>query len=165
MRHGTRVLVLLCLTLGLSCPALAQRPAPARAIPGMDQEKAYLIGQEYVAATGELRGRMAAKRAELETVLATKPDDAAAIKALVGEIAAMRTSLFEQSVQFRLRLAKEAGVPVRYSRHLGMFGLGGPRGMMGPGPRGRGMPHPALDMSDDMPPAADEAKAPAAKKP
>ena len=66
----------------------------------------------------ELRGKLWAKQAELEILLASKPDDAAAIKTLAGEILNLRGTLFERTIEFRLRLAKEAGLPIRASRNL-----------------------------------------------
>ena len=96
----------------------------------MDQAKVALLHEEYVAKTAELRGKITARQAELETLLATKPGDEAAIKKLVAEISTMRGSLYEQTTLFRLRFAKETGLPLHMTR--GMDGMGH-HGMMGPG--------------------------------
>ena len=111
----------------------AQAPGePGKAGPAVDPDKAYLLKQEFVAKTGELHGKLKAREAELETTLATKPGDDGAIKKLTTEISALRGQLFEQTTQFRLRYAKETGVPIRMTQHLG--GKGGMMdGMMGDG--------------------------------
>ena len=166
MRKGIRILVLAALTLTLATPVLAQ-PGPPGKGPRIDNAKAYLVEQEFIAATGEARGKLMAKRAELETVLATKADDAAAIKKVVDEISALRATLLEQTVQFRLRLSKEAGVPIAFTRRMGLQGP--PRGLRAP--RGRhhmyqGSPmYQGHMMDDDGPEPAVPSNTPAAKKP
>ena len=152
MRKGIRILVLAALTLTLATPVLAQ-PGPPGKGPRIDNAKAYLVEQEFIAATGEARGKLMAKRAELETVLATKADDAAAIKKVVDEISALR--------------ATEAGVPIAFTRRMGLQGP--PRGLRAP--RGR---HPMYQgnpmyqghmMDDEGPEPAVPSTPPAAKKP
>lgn len=130
MRKSVRIPVLLALTLALTVPALAQsthHPAPAastaKAAPAVDQNKVDLLRQEYVANTAELRGKIIARQAGLETLLATKPNDEAAVKKLVAEIAGLRGKLYEQTTLFRLRFAKETGMPIRMTRGMGM-GMG-----------------------------------------
>ena len=145
MRTFTRFGVITALTLSLAIPAMAQTshqqhaapPADAAktATPAVNPDKAYLLHQEYVAKTAELRGKITGKQAELEALLATRPDDDAAIKKLAGEISALRGQLFEQTTLFRVRFAKETGMPMRMTQgfeHM-MGGKGGT--MMG----GRGM--------------------------
>ena len=100
-------------------------PAKAAA-PAVDTEKAYLLKQEFTAKTAELRGKIKAREADLEILLATKPGDEAAVKKLAGDLAALRGQLAEQTVLFRLRYAKETGTPIRQTLHLG----GGHDGMM-----------------------------------
>lgn len=174
MRKGILSLAMVILSLALATPALAQAQAkpkaePAKAeakaetakAPAVDRDKAYVLQQEFVAATAELRGKLMAKQAELEVLLATKPDEADTIKAAVAEISALRATLFERTVELRLRLAKEAGLPMRASRQIGA-----PHPGPGPanGPHRRG---PAAGMGM-MAPDADTpavAPAPAAKKP
>lgn len=141
MIHKTFVPATLALALLLSAPVLghaahehgapaADAAAGAKAAPAVDPDKAYLLKQEYVAKTAELHGKLKAREAELETVLATKPGDEAAIKKLAAEISTLRGQLFEQTTQYRLRYAKETGTPIRQTRHLG--GKGGMMdGMMG----------------------------------
>ena len=100
---------------------------PAKsAAPAVDPDKAYLLKQEFTAKTAELRGKIKAREADLEVLLATKPGDEAAVKKLAGDIAALRGQLAEQTVLFRLRYAKETGTPIRQTLHLG----GGHDGMM-----------------------------------
>lgn len=162
MRKGIRMLVLSALALALSAPVLAQPGGPKA--PRIDRAKAYLVQQEFITATGEARGKLMAKRAELETLLVTKADDATAIKKVVDEISALRATLLEQTVQFRLRLAKEAGVPIAFTRRMGMFRQGPPRGLRSP--RGRyPMYHGPMMMDDDEFEPVVPGKAPAAKKP
>lgn len=137
MRTSVRIPVLLALTLALTVPALAQSthqatpatPETAKAAPAVDQNKVDLLRQDYVAKTAELRGKITARQAELETLLATRPNDEAAVKKLVAEISALRGTLFEQTTLFRLRFAKETGMPVRMTRGMGM-GMGGAGSMM-----------------------------------
>ncbi len=93
-------------------------PAKAAA-PAVDPDKAYLLKQEFTAKTAELRGKIKAREADLEILLATKPGDEAAVKKLAGDIAALRGQLAEQTVLFRLRYAKETGTPIRQTLHLG----------------------------------------------
>ena len=153
MRNSIRIPAALALTLALAVPALAQTthqhnaPAPAAqaaatdtakpaaATPTVDPNKAYLLHQEYVAKTAELRGKLAARQAELETQLATKPDDATAVEKLVTEISTLRGQLLEQTTRFRIRYAKETGTPIRmtqeFSRGNGMMD-GMMMGKMGP---------------------------------
>ena len=131
MRKSIRIPAVLALSLALAVPALAQsthqHPAPAAAAsadaaktaPAVDKDKAYLLHQEYIAKTAELRGKIAARQAELETLLATKPDDTAAVKKLTAELGAMRGQLFEQTTLFRIRYAKETGTPMRMTRGFG----------------------------------------------
>jgi hypothetical protein len=193
MRKSIRIPAILALSLALTVPALAQsthdqHAAPAvaaKAAPAIDSGKADLLHQEYVAKTAEQRGKLTAKQAELETLLATKPDDAAAIKKLTTEISTLRGSLFEQATLFRVRFAKETGTPIRMTRNLdhmgghgGMMGMMGEKGMgmecmgkdkgmmmdmmgkgMDMGKGGKGMPMPA-----DAPKADDAAKTPTDKQ-
>jgi hypothetical protein len=152
MRKGILLLMVSALALTLAAPALAQ-PGSGKG-PQIDRAKAYLVEQEFIAATGEARGKLMAKRAELETVLATKADDAAAIKKVVDEISALRTTLLEQTVQFRLRLSKEAGVPIAFTRRMGLFRQGPPRGLRTP--RGQHHMYQGHMMDDEGPePAVD----------
>ncbi|BAH77016.1 hypothetical protein [Solidesulfovibrio magneticus] len=99
---------------------------PAAPAPAVDPDKAYLLKQEFTAKTAELRGKIKAREADLEILLATKPGDEAAVKKLAGDLAALRGQLAEQTVLFRLRYAKETGTPIRQTLHLG----GGHEGMM-----------------------------------
>lgn len=133
MKRSLRIPAMLALTLALTVPALAQSshqghatPAAPAAAPAVNPDKAYLLHQEYVAKTAELRGKIVARQAALETLLATKPDDEAAVKKLVAEISALRGSLYEQTTLFRLRYAKETGTPIRLTRELGRKGGHGP---------------------------------------
>ena len=149
--------------------------------PAVDMEKAYLLKQEFTAKTAELRGKIKAREADLEILLATKPGDEAAVKKLAGDIAALRGQLAEQTVLFRLRYAKETGTPIRQTMHLGGHdgmmagmgdggmecmmmgkgkGMGQGKGMMMGGMNG--MDHGAMDHGA-TPPAAPAAPAPAAK--
>jgi hypothetical protein len=146
MHKSIRIPAILALSLALTVPALAQstheqHAAPATAAktaPAVDSNKADLLHQEYVAKTAELRGKLTAKQAELETLLATKPDDTAAIKKLSAEISTLRGSLLEQTALFRVRFAKETGTPIRMTRNLEH--MGGMMGMMGMmGEKGMGM--------------------------
>lgn len=167
----------------LSLPAIAltaqehgsHAADPAKpAVPAVDPDKAYLLKQEFTAKTAELRGKIKAREADLEILLATKPGDEAAVKKLAGDIATLRGQLAEQTVLFRLRYAKETGTPIRQTLHLG-----GPDGMMagmgqggmdcmmmgkdkGKGMMMGGMDHGAKD-HDATPPTAPAAPAPAAK--
>lgn len=143
----------------------AQTPETGKDAAAVDPEKAYLLKQEFVAKTAELQGKLKAREAELETTLATKPGDEAAIKKLTADISALRGQLFEQTTLYRLRFAKETGTPIRKTQDLGgkpgmMEGMMGGDGMdckmMGKSGMG-GMDHGAM-------PAAPAAKeAPAAK--
>jgi hypothetical protein len=144
MRSRIHVPAIVALTLALAVPALAQSThqqhgaapdAGKAAVAAVDPNKSDLLHQEYLAKTGELRGKITAKQAELETLLATKPGDEAAIKKLTTEISALRGTLFEQTTLFRLRYAKETGTPMRMTRHLDHMGGHGGQGMMG----GKGM--------------------------
>ena len=157
MRIHTRIPAALALTLALAIPALAQTQHQqhatgadaAKTAPAVDADKVALLHEEYVAKTAELRGKITARQAELETLLVTKPGEEAAIKKLVAEISALRGTLYEQTTLFRLRFAKEAGVSLQMTR--GMDGLGGHHGMgslMGPG-RG-GMSGPGMDCMKGM---------------
>lgn len=105
----------------VAAPAKPAAPAPA-----VDPDKAYLLKQEFTAKTAELRGKIKAREADLEILLATKPGDEASVKKLAGDIAVLRGQLAEQTVLFRLRYAKETGTPLRQTLHLG----GGHDGMM-----------------------------------
>lgn len=105
---------------------VADPAKPAAAAPAVDPDKAYLLKQEFTAKTAELRGKIKAREADLEILLATKPGDEAAVKKLAGDLAALRGQLAEQTVLFRLRYAKETGTPIRQTLHLG----GGHDGMM-----------------------------------
>jgi len=201
MRKRIRIPALLALTLALAVPALAQStPQHAPAGPGQmampagqmampaDPNKADLLHQEYVAKTAELHGKIKAREAELETQLATKPDDTAAVKKLTTDIAALRGQLYEQTTLFRVRYAKETGTPIRQTRGFGhkggmmmegmdkegcmmMQGKGmmggmdmGKGGMMGGMDMGKGMnmdmgKGKGMDMNNMQAPAkADEAK-------
>ena len=136
MRKNIGIPALVALTLTLAVPAFAQSPHAhgaaadaAKAAAAVDPDKAYLLHQEYVAKTGELRGKIAARQAELETLLAAKPGDEAAVRKLAGEISALRGQLFEQTTLFRIRVAKETGMPIRMTR--GLEHMGGKAGMMG----------------------------------
>jgi len=140
---SVRIPAILALTLALTVPALALaqsthqgHTAPgaatspaAKIAPAVDPDKCDLLRQEYVAKTAELRGKITARQAELETLLATKPGDEAAIKKLVVEISTLRGNLYEQTTLFRLRFAKETGTPIRLTREMGRMGGHGP--MMG----------------------------------
>ncbi|MFU2209370.1 periplasmic heavy metal sensor [Solidesulfovibrio sp. C21] len=155
MRNSIRIPAALALTLALAVPALAQTThqhnAPAApavttdtaktatpAAPPVDPNKVYLLRQDYIAKTAELRGKLVARQAELETLLATKPGDTAAVTKLTTEISALRGKLFEQDTLFRIRYAKETGTPIRMTRHMGrmegmmMDGMMGGKMMMGP---------------------------------
>ena len=112
---------------GAQAPGETGKPGPA-----VDAVKAYLLNQEYVAKTAELHGKLKAREAELETTLATKPGEEAAIKKLTTEISSLRAQLFEQKTLFRLRYAKETGTPIRLTQHLGSK-AGMMEGMMGDG--------------------------------
>lgn len=156
MRKSIHISAMLALSLALAVPALAQtthdqHAAPAvaaKAAPAIDSGKADLLHQEYVAKTAEQRGKLTAKQAELETLLATKPDDAAAIKKLTTEISTLRGSLFEQATLFRVRFAKETGTPIRMTRNLdSMGGHGSMMGMMECMGMGKGM---MMDMGKGM---------------
>jgi len=144
MRKKNRIPAILALALALTLPTLAQSaqtPHPAqpeaaktdtqKPTPPVDPNKTYLLHEEYVAKTAELRGKAIAKQAELETLLATKPDNEAAVKKLVAEIAALRGQLLEQTTLFRIRFAKETGLPIRLTRGMNGLGFhGGQGGMM-----------------------------------
>ncbi|EFL49968.1 conserved hypothetical protein [Solidesulfovibrio fructosivorans JJ]] len=155
MRKSIRIPAALALTLALTVPALAQTihqhntPAAttaktdttktdATAAKTVDPNKVYLLRQDYIAKTAELRGKLVARQAELETLLATKPDDTTAVTKLTTEISALRGKLFEQDTLFRIRYAKETGTPIRMTRHMGrmegmmMDGMMGGKMMMGP---------------------------------
>jgi|GEM_PF-3496654 len=131
MRMSIRIAAITALTLSLSLAVAAlaqtshQQHAAAKPAPAVDPDKAYMLHQEYVAKTAELHGKVMAKQAELETLLATKPGDEAAIKKLAAEISALRGQLFEQTTLFRVRFAKETGMPMHMTR-----GFGGKGGMM-----------------------------------
>lgn len=134
-----------------------------------------------MAKTAELRGKITARQAELETLLATKPDDEAAIKKLAADIATLRGALFEQTTLFRVRFAKETGTPIRMTR--GLDHMGGHGGMMGVGPAmdmcgdkgkammpgmGKGMMMPDMGKGMAMPadaPKADAGSTPPSDKP
>jgi len=148
MRKSIRIPAVIALSLALTVPALAQsthqqHAAPAvaapadaaKAAPAVDPAKADVLNQEYVAKTAELRGKITAKKAELEAQLATKPDDTAAVKRLVADIAALRGQLDEQTTLFRIRYAKETNTPIRMTRgfgHMGKMGMmDGSMDMMG----------------------------------
>ncbi|KHK00873.1 hypothetical protein [Desulfovibrio sp. TomC] len=141
MRKSAFIPAALVVAFLLSVPTLGQAAheqhgAPAgeaKAAPAVDPDKAYLLKQEFVAKTAELHGKIKAREAELETVLATKPGDEAAIKKLVAEISALRGQVFEQTTLFRLRYAKETGSPIRLTQHMGGHG-----GMMMDGMKGEG---------------------------
>lgn len=153
MRKSIRIPAMLALSLILTVPALAQSthkttpatPAAAKtATTTPNPDTVYLLKQEYVTKTAELRGKITARQAELEVLLASKPDDTAAIKKLTAEIGTLRGQLFEQTTLFRVRFAKETGMPMRMTRHmLGMGGMmdGGKGGckMMGKDGMGKGM--------------------------
>ncbi|UJX42942.1 periplasmic heavy metal sensor [Desulfovibrio sp. JY] len=155
MRNSIRIPAALALTLALAVPALAQTThqhnapaAPAAttdtattatpAAPPVDPNKVYLLRQDYIAKTAELRGKLVARQAELETLLATKPGDTAAVTKLTTEISALRGKLFEQDTLFRIRYAKETGTPIRMTHRMGqmegmmMDGMMGGKMMMGP---------------------------------
>lgn len=155
---------LIALTLAFSVPALAQsghdhNAAPADtaqpAQPTVDPNKTDLLHQEFVAKTAELRGKLTAKRAELETLLATKPGDEGAVKKLVADIAVLEGTLLEKTTLFRIRMAKETGMPIRMTRN--MENMGGAGGMMGGA--GGGMCGKGKGMADKTPaPATGAAK-------
>lgn len=151
--RSIRVPAILALTLALAVPSLAQsthqhgapaapsgdaaKAAPAgdaaKTTPAVDPAKADLLRQEFTAKTAELAGRVTAREAELETLLATRPDDTAAITKMTSEIGALRGQLLEQTTLFRLRYAKETGVPVSQTRDFGHkagHGGGGKDGCM-----------------------------------
>jgi len=155
MRNSIRIPAALALTLALAVPALAQTThqhnapaAPAAttdtaktaapAAPTVDPNKVYLLRQDYIAKTAELRGKLVARQAELETLLATKPGDTAAVTKLTTEISSLRGKLFEQDTLFRVRYAKETGTPIRMTHRMGqmegmmMDGMMGGKMMMGP---------------------------------
>lgn len=146
MRTSIHVPAVLVLTLALAVPALAQSthqhgapaaPAGQTAL-AVDPAKADLLHQEFVAKTAELHGKITAREAELETLLATNPDDTAAVKKLTSDIAGLRGQLYEQGTLFRIRYAKETGIPIRDTRGMGRMGGHGMmagHGMMG----GKGM--------------------------
>ena len=131
MRKSTFVPAALVVAFLLSAPVAgysahdhgapaAQAPGDAgKAAPAVDPDKAYLLKQEFTAKTAELRGKIKAREADLEVLLATKPGDEAAVKKLAADIAALRGQLAEQTVLFRLRYAKETGTPIRQTLHLG----------------------------------------------
>ena len=137
MRKSIRIPAVIALSLALTVPALAQSTHQqhaaaatadaAKAAPAVDPNKAYVLNQEYVAKTAELRGKITAKKAELEAQLATRPDDTAVVKKLVADIAALRGQLDEQTTLFRIRYAKETNTPIRMTRG---FGHRGRMGMM-----------------------------------
>jgi len=141
MRKSIYIPASLALSLLLTVPVLAQTAhqqhvAPADAAktaPAIDPDKAYLLHQEYVSKTAELRGKLTAKQAELETLLATKPQDEAAVKKLTSDISALRGALFEQTTLFRIRFAKETGMPIRMTHGFGAHGGQMMEGMMGGG--------------------------------
>lgn len=150
MRKSIRIPAMLALSLILTVPALAQSthktnpatPAAETATTAPNPDKVFLLKQEYVAKTAELRGKITARQAELEVLLAGKPDDTAAIKKLTAEIGGLRGQLFEQTTLFRVRFAKETGIPMRMTRHmLGMGGMmdGGKGGCKMMGKDGMGM--------------------------
>ena len=130
MRTRIRIPAILALSLALAIPALAQtthdnHAAPAgapQAAPTVDPEKVDLLHLEFMAKTAELRGKLLAKQAELETLLVAKPGDEAAVKKLVAEISTLRGALLEQTTLFRIRFAKETGMPIRLTRGLGRIG-------------------------------------------
>jgi hypothetical protein len=146
MRNSIRIPAVVALTLALAVPALAQTPMQhpagamampaAKAAPAVDPAKADLLHQEFVAKTAELHGKITAREAELETQLATNPDDTAAIKKITTDIANLRGQLYEQATLFRVRYAKETGTPIRDTRGMmhhmdkGMMMMGG-KGMDG----------------------------------
>ena len=187
MRKSIRIPAVIALSLALTVPALAQSTHPqnapaqapaeaAKAAPTVDPNKAYLLHEEYVAQTAALRGQLTAKKAQLETQLATKPDDTAAIKKLVAEIASLRGQLDEQTVLFRIRYAKETGTPLRQTLHLGDghdgmmagMGQGGMDCMMmgkgkGQGMMMDGMDHGAMEHGPANAPAPAAPTPPAAK--
>lgn len=148
MYQKTLIPAALAFALLLSVPALSQAAKEAAApaanataatstllTPKVDPDKAYLLKQEFVAKTAELHGKLTAREAELETLLATKPGDEAAIKKLAAEISGLRGQLFEQKTLYRLRYAKETGTPIRETRHM----MGGMMGGMSGGMQGGGM--------------------------
>ena len=154
---------------------VADPAKPAAAAPAVDPDKAYLLKQEFTAKTAELRGKIKAREADLEVLLATKPGDEAAVKKLAGDIAALRGQLAEQTVLFRLRYAKETGTPIRQTLHLGSghdgmmagMGQGGMDCMMmgkgkGQGMMMGGMDHGAMEHGSAAAPAPTP-PAPAAK--
>lgn len=144
MRKSNRIPAILALTLALTLPTLAQsaqtphaaqpdatKTTTQKPTPPVDPNKTYLLHEEYVAKTAELRGKVIARQAELETLLATKPDNEAAVKKLVAEITTLRGQLLEQTTLFRIRFAKETGTPMRMTRGMNGLGFhGGQGGMM-----------------------------------
>ncbi|OLN25664.1 hypothetical protein DVDV_3172 [Desulfovibrio sp. DV] len=164
----------------LSVPTLGQAAhdqhgAPAgdaQSTPAVDPDKAYLLKQEFVARTAELHGKIKAREAELETALATKPGDEAAVKKLTAEISTLRGQLFEQTTLFRLRYAKETGVSIRHTRHVAghgdmmMDGMKGDGGMdckmMGKGMGGMDHDGKGMDMGGKGTSGMDRGPAPTA---
>lgn len=162
MRNSIRIPAALVLTLALAVPALAQtthqhnasaQPAATTdtaktatpAAPPVDPNKVYLLRQDYIAKTAELRGKLVARQAELETLLATKPGDTAAVTKLTTEISALRGKLFEQDTLFRIRYAKETGTPIRMTHRMGQM-----EGMMMDGMMGGKMMGPKSDADCKM---------------
>lgn len=155
MRTSIRIPAAIALSLILTVPALAQSthqqhaaaPADAAkaAAPAVDPDKAYALNQEYVAKTAELRGKITAKKAELEALLVSKPDDTAAVKKLVADIAALRGQLDEQTTLFRIRYAKETGTPMRLTHDFGHKGMMDGKDMEGCKMMGKGMMMGGMD--------------------
>lgn len=160
---------------------VADPAKPAASAPAVDPDKAYLLKQEFTAKTAELRGKIKAREADLEILLATKPGDEATVKKLAGDIAALRGQLAEQTVLFRLRYAKETGTPIRQTLHLGsghdgmmagmgeggmdckMMGKGQGKGMMMGGMDHGSPDHGAMEHSPANAPAPATPTPPAAK--
>jgi hypothetical protein len=165
----------LLLTLPVPGQAAHEHGAPAAdtapADPAVNPDKAYLLKQEFTAKTAELRGKIKAREADLEILLATKPGDEAAVKKLAADISALRGQLFEQTTLFRQRYAKETGTPLRQTLHLGAGKDGmGDAGMecMMQG-KGHDMMQGGMDHSsanrDTAKPAASNSASPAASAP
>lgn len=185
MRHVVILPAALAAALILSLPVAgltaheqghAADPAkPASPAPAVDPDKAYQLTQELTAKTAELRGKIKAREADLEILLATKPGDEAAVKKLAADISALRAQLYEQTTLFRLRYARETGTPLRQTLRLGDAGsrpgmMGGGMGqggmdcmMMGKGhDMNNGMDHAAMNHGPKAAPTAAPAEAPVA---
>jgi Spy/CpxP family protein refolding chaperone len=81
----------------------------AQAAPAGDEDLSQKLIKAYEARTGENRGRLDAKQAELDLLLMAEKPDVKAVRKVVGEINALQGKLFEEEVLFRMDYRKQTG--------------------------------------------------------